>query len=178
MRPPADYRAQRAIQAPGTMVYAFQRGDDVPAASVENWELTVGEDGDVLPVNADVIPRPEDDAERAAWEAYVIGQGTDTTDARAMSLDDLRSTYDADSAEQPVTVPDDGATRPADSDKKALWIDYVVASGGDPGWANADGTTKADLMNWQNDKRVDSGPDPELASGDPVAEHAGDLANG
>lgn len=178
MRPPVDYVAQRAIQAPGTMVYAFQRGDDVPAASVENWELSVGEDGDVLPVNADVIPRPEDDAERAAWEAYVIGQGTDTADARAMSLDDLREAYDADTAEQPVTAPADGPRRPADGDVKAEWIAYAVAIGADRGWANDSATTKANLMNYQNDKRVDSGPDPELASGDPVAEHAGNLANG
>lgn len=185
MRPDPDYIAQRAIRAPGTMVYGFQRGQDVPASTVENWDLVIGEDGDVLPVNTGVVARPAVDSDdRAAWEGYVIGQGTSTADARAMSLDDLRAAYDPADAEEPVRALPDATRpqRPADSDKKAVWVDYAIATGADSGWANASDTTKADLMNYQNDRRVDAGPDPELGnpgqSGDPIAEHASDLANG
>jgi hypothetical protein len=174
-----EYIAQRGIKAPGTMVWAYQRGDGVPTGAVENWELAVGEDGDVLPVNTGVVARPEDDADRTAWEAYVIGQGTSTDEARAMSLDDLRGTYDPDD-DQPVrSLTDSGSPqRPADSDKKAAWVAYVTAMGADESWANASDTTKADLMNWQNDRRIDSGPEPAASSGDPIAENAGELANG
>lgn len=174
MRPEAEYIAQRAIKAPGTMVYAYQRGDDVPAGAVENWELSVGDDGDVLPVNTGIIPRPADDASRGEWEGYVIGQGTNTEDARAMSLDELRDAYAEGDAEQPATVLPDPTNpqRPADSEKKAAWISYVEAKGADSAWANASDTTKADLMNWEPSNKAD------IVPGDTVAVAASDLANG
>lgn len=42
----------------------------------------------------------------------------------------------------------DAPARPAESDRKAVWVDYVVVAGADEQWARADDTTKADLMAW------------------------------
>lgn len=161
MRNPTDFVALRDIKRPGTFVFGYRAGDDVHASVVDDpdWGLVVGED--VRPASADVVPRPADDASRADWQAYVVGQGMSPADAEAASLEDLVAAYPASESE---SVPTDD--RPADSAKKADWIAYVVAHGADETWANAGDTTKADLQEWQ----------PH--SGDPVAESATEQANG
>ena len=169
-----EYEALTDIPAPGTMVFAFRAGHRVPASSVENWELRVGEQ--VRPLNTGVIPRPEDDSDRRAWEGYAIGQGMATEEAQAASLDDLRAAYPE--TDEPAEVRDlpSPTDRPADSDVKADWITWAVANGADETWAKDKSTTKAELMDWTVPDRSDSGPDPEV--GDPVALSATQMANG
>jgi hypothetical protein len=177
-----DFIALRSINAPNSYARAYNPGDGVTVQVVEDWGLVLGED---VEATADYQPpRPADSVQdRAAWEAYVVGQGTDLGEARASSLDDLKGMYDpppppeppahdlpanasaegvdgtgvqnptpvdvpspvADPAPQPT--PDD-IERPSHSARKQEWIDYVVAAGGDPEWANADDTTKDDLVAW------------------------------
>lgn len=53
-------------------------------------------------------------------------------------------------------VPDDSdvaeaTDRPATSARKADWVEYVVASGGDEQWARNPDTTKDDLIAWKPD---------------------------
>lgn len=154
MKLPGDYTALERIGTPGNpWVTGYQPGDDVPAGAVENWALEVGKQ--VALNETYQPPRPAEDSDnRATWEAYVIGQGTDLDAARAASLDDLRGLYEApaEPAPQPVIVPDDvqpaGTERPADGALKAAWVEYVVTAGADEQWANDPATTKADLVAW------------------------------
>lgn len=169
-----EYEALTDIQAPGTMVFAYRTGDGVPASAVDNWELRVGEQ--VRPRNTGVIPRPADDADRRAWEAYAIGQGMATEDAQAASLEDLRAAYPETDDEPEVRDLPSPTDRPADGDVKADWVRWAVASGADETWATDKGTTKAELMDWTPPDRSDRGPDPEV--GDPVALSATQQANG
>lgn len=169
----SEYVALVPIQAPGTLVMAYRPGDPVAADVVTEWGL--GED-QVRPEADYEAPRPVEDSEdRAAWEAYVIGQGTSVEDARAASLEDLRDMYEppaepetpvwvlndeketqervaaAGSAATPVSapVPVSDPDRPADSAVKADWVAYVIDQGGDRAWAEDSSTTKEDLKNWR-----------------------------
>lgn len=163
-----DYIASRRINAPGQYVTAYQQGDPVSAEVVANWALEVPDD--VQPAEGYQAPRPaETSTDRAAWEAYVTGQGTDLEGARASSLDELRSMYDAPEPEptpawqvadgiapapaiQPPAdpQPEEAAApeRPAVSAPKSDWVEWAVLQDGvDPVWARDNNTTKADLMN-------------------------------
>jgi hypothetical protein len=171
-----DYIASRRISAPGQYVTAYQQGDPVSADVVSAWELQVPDD--VQPAEGYQAPRPsENSADRAAWEAYVTGQGTDLDAARAASIDELRGLHPAPEPEPtPAWQVNDGATqvpvvqpptdasppadateatpapeRPAQSATKAEWVEWVVAAGADPEWARAKDTTKDDLMNYGQD---------------------------
>lgn len=164
------YVALTPLRAPGTMVFGFQPGDGVPQDTVENWELVIGVD--VMPRDTGVVARPDRDSDdRAAWEAYAIGQGTPVQDARAASLTQLRKTpepaTDADTG-GPVVLADPFAApeRPAPGAKKADWIEYVIATGADKAWANDPSTTKADLQDYENKRDVVPN---EPAPADPVA---------
>lgn len=175
MRNPTDFVALRDIKQPGTFVFGYRAGDDVHADVVNDpdWGIVVGQD--VRPTNTGAVARPADDAPRADWQAYAIGQGMKPADAEAASLDDLVSAYPAPDPENPPpaeALPEADA-RPADSAKKADWISYVVANGGDEEWANAGDTTKADLQGWTAEDSL-SAPN----EGDPVAESATQQANG
>ena len=89
----SDFIALHAINAPNSYARAYNKGDGILADVVTAWGLIVGED--VEPADGYQHPRPaEDSNDRAAWEAYVIGQGTSLEDARAESLDGLRGLYD------------------------------------------------------------------------------------
>jgi hypothetical protein len=173
-----EFVAMTAFGPPGAPVNGYNRGDRVPAAVVENWGLQVGEDGQVMPLRTDAAPRPEDD-DRDAWEAYAIGQGWSTGDARAASLEDLQAIEEpepdehgnpapAEDLDDPTAAP----VRPDDDALKADWVDYVVRSGGGVEWANAKGTTKADLQEW----KAQPGQPSDFA--DPVAASATEQANG
>jgi hypothetical protein len=171
-----DYIATRRITAPGQYVAAYQQGDGVPAEVVTSWGLQVPDD--VEPAEGYQAPRPaENSNDRAAWEAYVTGQGTTLDDARAASIDELRDLYDAPPPEPtpawqvndaapatqpvvPVPMPQEPATpvdepqqpeRPAQSAAKSEWVDWAVAAGADKDWAHAKDTTKDDLMNYGQD---------------------------
>lgn len=167
-----EYEALQKIQAPGTLVIAYQPGDPVLADVVTEWGLT---EDQVKPVEGYTPPRPDEESgDRALWEAYVVGQGTNLDDARAASLDELKAMYEAppepeipaweindaretqervEAAASSATPVDAGAPavvdRPADSANKADWIVYVISHGGDSEWANASSTTKGDLQAWQ-----------------------------
>jgi hypothetical protein len=160
-----EYIALHALRAPGTLTYGYREGDGVPAGTVENWELVVGVD--VMPRDTGVIARPDGD-DRAAWEAYAIGQGTSPDEARAASLAELKKTpepaVDAETG-GPVVLPDPNAApeRPAPDAKKADWVAFVVATGADEAWANDRSTTKADLQDYTPSRDVT----PSV--GDPVA---------
>lgn len=172
-----EFVAMTSFGPPGSMIKGYNRGDKVPATVVDAWGLTVGEDGHVMPLRTDAAPRPaDDDEDRAAWEAYAIGQGWDTGDARAASLDDLREIPEPEPDEhgnpapaEPLPDPTAAPVRPEDDAVKAEWVDYVVRSGGDENWATAKGTTKADLQAWE--------PGPAGAP-DPVAASATEQSNG
>jgi hypothetical protein len=172
-----EFVALTSFGPPGSMVRGYNRGDRVDAAVVENWGLTVGEDGDVMPLRTDAIPRPDADADRPDWERFAIGQGWSEADAREAKLSELKAIKEPepDGPGNPPAVtalPDPTAApvRPDDSAAKADWVKYVVASGGDVEWANAKGTTKADLQTWSKDAPV--------AASDPVAASAAEQANG
>ena len=165
------YRAIRAIKSPGMMYDAYQPGDQVSQSAVDNWRLVVGED--VMPVRTDVVARPEDDAPRESWEAFAIGQGWTTGDARAASLADLRKVPapDPEVAGEPLPDPSAPPERPGDDAVKAEWVAYAMASGADEEWATAKSTTKADLMDYE----ALGGP---AVPGDPVEVAANEQANG
>lgn len=151
-----EFTALKDIQAPGTTVFGYRRGDPVRADVVENWGLTLDDDvceGN-LPNDAPVTPaavRPDEGANRATWEAWAVANGMSAEDAADAPMDDLQA-----------AGPQEPGERPADSAKKADWAAYVVAQGADEDWANATGRTKADLQAWT--------PTP----GDPVAAAAGE----
>lgn len=164
-----DYEALQKIQAPGTLVIAYQPGDPVDASVVQEWGLT---EDQVAPYDDYEAPRPDDDSDdRAAWEAYVVSKGTSLEDARAAGLDELKAMYEkppppetpawqindareaqmrAEAAASPATPAGSvESDRPADSANKAEWIIYVIDHGGDSDWANAGSTTKGDLQAWR-----------------------------
>jgi hypothetical protein len=175
-----DFVALHRICAPGSYAGAYNAGDPVLANVVTDWDLQVGVD--VEPTGDYRPPRPADDnTDRNVWEAYVIGKGTDLDAARAASLNDLRGMYEPDPQPEPpahdlpasaapegvdgtgvqnptpvtadnTPTPDDTATRPAQSARKAEWADYVVAEGGPEQWARADTTTKDDLIAWEPER--------------------------
>lgn len=185
MRAPAEYRALKRIAVPGTSVAGYQAGDEVPMGAVENWGLVVGDDplvADVQPLNTGIIPRPEDDNDRTAWEAYAVGQGMTSAEARAESLPALRKKYpetDEPVVAEPLPDATAGPVRPEDSAPKADWVEFVKRSGADPEWAEAKGTTKADLQGFDpGTEGFDPGVPPTPAQGDPVALDATRQANG
>jgi hypothetical protein len=161
------YVALRPIKQPGTLLTAYRDGDGLPANAVDEWDLIVGED--VMPVRDDVIGRPDDDADRARWEAFAIGQGWSPEDAREASMADLRAVPERDPElparrlDEPQPAPD----RPAESAVKAEWVE----------WAVANGTTKAELQEFQPDGEQSA----EAATAertDTVAEAADEQTNG
>ena len=97
-----SYTALRGIAAPGTSVFGYQRGHAVSESVVENWSLVVGEandpDADVvegdLPDDAPaerLVRRPEEGANRAAWEGYAIASGMPAAEAMVASQEDLET---------------------------------------------------------------------------------------
>lgn len=175
MRTQEPYVALGTIKRPGTMVNGYQRGDGVPASVVEDWELEVGQQ--VMPFDTSVVGRPTEDGDRADWQAYAIGQGMDPAEAQAASLDDLIAAYpepDEDAEARALPVPGSMPERPDADARKADWVAYVIAMGADKEWAQAKGTTKAELQDW------DEGTGPGFAApvGDPLAVQATELANG
>jgi hypothetical protein len=178
MEPYTEYVALTSLRAPGTMVFGYRPGDGVPAAAVEAWELTVGVD--VMPRDTGVIPRPEKDSDdRAAWEAYALGQGRPADEVSAASLADLKKTPEPATDEEtgaPVALADPFGEpeRPAPDAKKADWVAYVIATGADKDWASDRATTKADLQDY-SPKRDVVPNEPAIVSpseGDSVAESA------
>jgi hypothetical protein len=95
-----DFVALHRINAPGTYAGAYGPGDPVTEQVVADWELTVGVDVEAADGYAPTRPA-EDSTDRAAWEAYVAGQGTPLDDARAASLDDLKAMHDAPAPPEP-----------------------------------------------------------------------------
>lgn len=158
--------ALRAICAPGTIVPGYQRGHEILPSVIESWELVEGEDWSAERPDPDapapVVPRPDEGANRAAWEGYAISRGMPAEKAATATQEELESVEDRPPAE------DD---RPADSAKKADWVAYVVSRMGDDEqgkmWARDDATTKANLQAWS----------PGAQSGDPVAEAASERIN-
>lgn len=97
---PNEYTALHGIMAPGTSVYGYHRGAPVSAQVVESWGLTVGEANDPeadvvagdLPQDAPAaraVARPDDGANRAAWEAYAMASGMSPADVAAAGMEDL-----------------------------------------------------------------------------------------
>lgn len=134
MRPKADFIAQQIIKT-STGARAYNPGDDVTAAAVENLGLVIGEQ--VLPANVHVIPRPAGNAKRADWEAYWLGQGLDREEVDGMTRDqmadrdpvfdvpdDVNDAVNINPNPQPVTVP-----LPHSNATKAEWVEYAVARG-------------------------------------------------
>lgn len=148
-----DYTALRGIQAPGTSVYGYQRGDRVHESVVANWGLSVGSgvdhdviEGTELPADdaAVVLPEPGPESTRAEWEAYAVAGGMKEQDAAEASIEDLQDAPGPVKEDDPAT-----STRPADSAKKADWQAYAKSIGADETWAYADSTTKADLQAYE-----------------------------
>jgi hypothetical protein len=146
-----EYTALEDIQAPGTAVFGYRRGDAVTADVVSNWGLVVGADvcaGDLPAEDAGEAPmlRPGPEANRATWEQWAVANGMDPDEAADAQMEDLEGAGPQEEA-QPAEPG-----RPADSAKKAEWVAYVQARATDNGtrdWAAADSTTKADLQGWK-----------------------------
>lgn len=178
----SDFTALRAINAPNSYARAYNPGDPVVQQVVTDWHLVVGED--VEPTGGAHARPAEDSDDRTAWEAYVVGMGTNVAAARAASLDELRGMYDPPPPPEPAAhdlpanaapegvdgagwqnptpvspdnvpspapdAPDENLPeRPAESARKAEWVEWAVASGADEEWARSDDTTKADLIAWK-----------------------------
>ncbi len=167
------------INAPGTLVAGYRRGDPIEPAVVEAWGLVEGEDfaadapEQVAPGEAPVPARPADDTDRGAWVAYVVSRGTSQDDADNMPLDELMGLYPED--EQAAT---DEPARPSESAKKAEWVLYVTdhpqATADDASWAGDDTTTKADLIAWKPAATADETmPRPDLVAQDATAQANG-----
>jgi hypothetical protein len=92
----AEYRALETIQVNG--VNAYQPGDDVYAAVVENLGLEIGVD--VEPARLKLIEKPAKNASRAAWAAYALDQGVSAEDVDGMGRDELVAFFE----EEPVVV--------------------------------------------------------------------------
>lgn len=107
MRPRAEYTALHVIRVNG--VIGYREGDDVTAAVVDNLNLVVG--SDVMPANATVIPRPDDDAAPRDWEAFAIGQGMPVPEAQAASMAELQAKYPAEQRDD--VMPLRPAAKPA-----------------------------------------------------------------
>lgn len=117
-------------------VAGYRKGDDVPAAAVENLKLVVGTD--VMPADRNIVPRPARSAARGEWEAYALGQGMDLDKAHDMSRDQLRDAYPDQVRDDVMPLP------PAAAALKADWVDYAVVRGLPR--AEAEVLTKDDLM--------------------------------
>lgn len=170
-----QYIAKRRIPAPGQYVNAYQPGDPVAEQVVRDWGL---DDDDVERAEDYQPPRPaETSTDRAAWESYVVGQGTSQEDARAASLRELRDMYERPTEEVPAWQVNDGIVvggatpvtaenhpapaevraaepaavpeRPTKSAPKGEWVEWVVTAGASQEWARSGDTTKDDLMAWE-----------------------------
>jgi hypothetical protein len=171
------YVALRRIHQPDTLLYPYNEGDGLPANAVKEWGLVVGED--VMPADTGVITRPGDDAPRAEWEAFAIGQGRDPVEVRDASMKDLRG-IPAPDPEQPAQAlprPGEVPPPPADDAVKAEWVRAAVARGADEEWAGAKGTTKADLIAFVDESEAGSPGAADEQPTDTVAAAAND-ANG
>lgn len=158
---PEKYTALASLGAPGTIVFGYRRGDEIPESVVEAWGLVEGEDyttGELDDTQVPTVPRPGPENTRVDWERWAVSRGMDPEDAAAMPQDELEALDD-----QPAEPE-----RPAVSATKAVWVEHVVSAGADRDWAES--VTKADLQKWQ--------PGDVAASGDPVAESATEQANG
>lgn len=161
--------ALRTIEAPGSLVAGYRAGDEVHPAVIESWGLVVGEDvaedrPDPDAPATTVVPRPDEGANRAAWEAYALANGMSADDVAAATQEDLEGVEQAEPAED--------HPRPAATAKKSEWVLYVndhpQATAEDQAWAGDDTTTRAQLQEWQ----------PLGQLGDPVAVEATERANG
>jgi len=168
MRENFPFIALHDLKQPGLMTYGYRRGDGVPQGAVDGWGLVVGED--VAPANTKAIPRPANDASRAEWEAFAIGQGWNSADAADATMKDLKAIPDPDPEQPAEQLPNPvNPDRPDEGAAKAEWVRYAVAQGADEEWANAKGTTKADLQAYDP-----AGAEPT----DEVAAAANEQANG
>lgn len=143
------FTALHTLNAPGTLVAGYRRGEPVDPSVVEAWGLTVGEDVTDGPLEEServvAVPRPGPEANRAAWESYAVANGMSEEDAGNASQEDLEGVEP-----EPEVVQ---AGRPADNARKAEWVSYVSdhpqATDEDKAWAGDDTTTKADLQGWK-----------------------------
>lgn len=167
------------INAPGTLVAGYRRGDAIEPAVVEAWGLIEGQDfaadqpEQVAPGATVPLARPADDTDRGAWVAYVVSRGTDPDDADNMGIDELMGLYPE--GEQAATGE---PVRPAESARKSEWVLYVndhpQATTEDQAWAGDDSTTKADLIAWKPTATGDETmPRPDLVAQDATAQANG-----
>src|SRR5262245_45476375 len=103
-----EYVAQRTLRDPVTDVIAYQPGDPVAQGVVDNWQLEVGADGDVLPLEGTLLAKPAKNAARAAWVAYALAQGMAEADVEDMGRDELVAHFEALEAAADEAVTADG----------------------------------------------------------------------
>lgn len=107
--------------------------DDARAASLD--ELRAMHDPD---------PEPEPPAHDLP--AGASPEGVDGTGVQNPTpVDNVPSPVHDPQNAPPREIPD----RPAESARKPEWVEWAIAAGADPAWANSDDTTKADLIAWQ-----------------------------
>lgn len=152
MKPKADYVALHDVQIPNSYAFAARTGDELTADVAENLGLVVGLD--ITPLRADVVPEPDADADRLAWQAYAVQVGVPYAEASLLDLKDLKSQskkYAADAGKQAEVAASVGVM-PEASAPKAAWVEYAAAElakvGADPEFArqHAADHTKADLI--------------------------------
>lgn len=90
----AEYVAQRTIQVNG--INAYQPGDEVAQGAVDNLGLSVGADGDVLPLQGTLLPMPAKNAKRDDWVAFAISRGTSEAELDDLGRDEIIALFDED----------------------------------------------------------------------------------
>lgn len=88
----AEYVAQRTIQVNG--INAYQPGDEVAQGAVDNLGLSVGADGDVLPVEGTLLPIPARNAKRDEWVAFAISRGKPGQELDDLGRDEIIALFD------------------------------------------------------------------------------------
>lgn len=87
----AEFTANRVIQTNG--VNAYQPGDLVWASAVDNLGLSVGADGDVMPVEDTLLPEPAKSASRGDWAVFALSRGLTADEVDGMTKADLVAAF-------------------------------------------------------------------------------------
>lgn len=121
--------------------------DDADRATWEAYVVARGTStGDAQAASLDELrgmypPPPPPEPPAHDLPASVSAEGVDGTGVQHPTP------VTADNTPGPASEPADGPERPAQSARKAEWIEYVVALGADREWA--DMATKDDLIMWE-----------------------------
>lgn len=105
---PTQYRMLHDLPIPNSYAVGLRAGDQITEQQRETGGLVVGKD--VEPLDSDVMARPEDDADRAAWQNYAVVRGVPYDDAINLDRDQLIAREEV-AATAPKPAPRKTATK-------------------------------------------------------------------